>query len=119
MRPRSPRSPRRGREEESTPTFTVYFARLRVLRDFAVGFFHGIQSVRRMSRGMKWEEGSILLSDDPPRVDFDAIEAALRTTYWADDRPREVIEAAFRNSLPFGLYDRTAGGRQVGFARAI
>jgi GNAT superfamily N-acetyltransferase len=68
---------------------------------------------------MDYERDGLILSDDPARLDFDAIESALRGTYWANDRPRDVIEAAFRNSLPFGLYDRSAGGRQVGFARVI
>ena len=69
---------------------------------------------------MQWENQTLVLSDDPSRLDFDYVEASLRTTYWANDRPRPVMEAAFRNSLPFGLYD-TAGGawRQVGFARVV
>jgi GNAT superfamily N-acetyltransferase len=73
----------------------------------------------RSSAITEWRRDGIVLSDDPARLDFDAIEGALRTTYWADDRPRAVIEAAFRNSLPFALYDQSAGGRQVGFARVI
>ena len=69
---------------------------------------------------METVNGTIVLSDDPAGFDFGYVERALRTTYWAADRPREVMEAAFRNSVPFGLYD-TAGGawRQIGFARVV
>src|SRR5215203_1533831 len=69
---------------------------------------------------MEWERQTFVLSDDPSLLDFDYVEASLRTTYWAHDRPRAIVEAAFRNSLPFGLYD--TGGpewRQVGFARVV
>ena len=68
---------------------------------------------------MKWENGPIVLSDDSSRLDFDFIESGLRASYWAAERPRDVTEASFRNSLGFGLYDRSAGSRQVGFARAV
>jgi len=68
---------------------------------------------------MEHPEADLVVSDDPSRLDFDFIESSLRQSYWATDRPRDVIEAAFRNSLPFGLYDQSAGGRQVGFARVI
>jgi GNAT superfamily N-acetyltransferase len=71
---------------------------------------------------MEWTREPFTLSDDATRLDFDYVEASLRTTYWAADRPRAVMEAAFRNALGFGLYD-TAGGdgawRQVGFARVV
>jgi GNAT superfamily N-acetyltransferase len=69
---------------------------------------------------MEWTREHVTLSDDPARLDFDYIEASLRTTYWAADRPRTVMEAAFRNALGFGLYDTSApASRQVGFARVV
>ena len=69
---------------------------------------------------MDWTREHFTLSDDPTRFDFDYIESGLRTTYWAGDRPRAVIEAAFRNSLGFGLYHSGPGApRQVGFARVV
>ena len=42
----------------------------------------------------------------------------LRTTYWAEDRPVEVIEKALRNSACFGI---TVPGRDAlaGFARVV
>lgn len=67
---------------------------------------------------MEWVLDQLVLSDDPARIDFDYVEASLRTTYWGADRPRGIMEAAFRNALGFGLYDASAG-RQVGFARVV
>jgi GNAT superfamily N-acetyltransferase len=69
---------------------------------------------------MEWTREPFTLSDDPARLDFDYIESSLRTTYWAAERPRAVMEAAFRNSLGFGVYDtETPAFRQVGFARVV
>jgi GNAT superfamily N-acetyltransferase len=57
------------------------------------------------------------VSDDPSRLDVDAIHDYLaRQSYWAQEIPREVVARAVGNSLCFGLYD---GGRQIGLARMI
>ena len=56
------------------------------------------------------------ISTDPERLDLEAIVRLLRTTYWAAQRPREVIEKSVRHSLCFGLYWR---GTQVGFGRVV
>ncbi len=56
------------------------------------------------------------MSTDPARLDVDAIYTFLARTYWAKNRPREILETALRNSLCFGIY---RGSEQVGFARAI
>jgi len=65
---------------------------------------------------MDWHRSDYLLSDDKARLDLDSIVAMLRTSYWAKDRPRQVMERAIRHSVCFGLYHR---GRQVGFARGV
>ncbi len=63
------------------------------------------------------EHGEYLISDDPSRLDIDAIHAFLsRESYWAADISNERLETAIANSLPFGLY---FDGKQIGFARAI
>jgi GNAT superfamily N-acetyltransferase len=66
------------------------------------------------------------VSNDLTLADFDTIEAVLRTSYWAADRPREVIEATFRSpaSIPFFVLDMSgvAAGNPpatVGFARVV
>ena len=57
------------------------------------------------------------VSDDPSRLDVDAIHDYLaHQSYWAEEIPREVVARAVENSLCFGLYD---GVRQIGLARMI
>ena len=58
----------------------------------------------------------IEISDDPARIDADAVFRFLTTSYWAAGRPREVVERSIRHSLCFGAYD---GSTQVGFGRVI
>lgn len=65
---------------------------------------------------MEWTHGEYTLTDDPARLDLDAVCALLRTTYWASDRPRAFVEEAIRHSLCVGLWH---AGRQTGFARAV
>jgi len=65
---------------------------------------------------MNWERGDYVLTDDKTCIDLDAVCALLHATYWAGQRPRELIEKSIQNSLCFGLFHR---GRQVGFARAV
>ena len=66
---------------------------------------------------MEAERDGYVISDDPARVDVDLTWGFLRTAYWSENVPREVVERAIANSLPLGLYD--AAGAQVGFARAV
>jgi GNAT superfamily N-acetyltransferase len=65
---------------------------------------------------MEYKRDPFIISDDPSKLDFDAICDFLSRAYWAEKRPREVIEKSIRFSLNFGVYD---GNRQVGFARVI
>jgi GNAT superfamily N-acetyltransferase len=59
-----------------------------------------------------------LVSTDAEKVDLDFVCAALGGSYWAQNRPRAVIEASLRSSLCFGVYE-AASQRQVGFARVV
>jgi GNAT superfamily N-acetyltransferase len=58
-----------------------------------------------------------LASDDPSRLDLDAIHAELARSYWAEGIPREIVARALANSLCLGVYDDH--DRQVAFARAV
>ena len=58
-----------------------------------------------------------LISDDPARVDLDVTWGFLRTAYWSENVPRDVVKRAIAHSLPLGLYD--PNGAQVGFARVV
>src|SRR5262249_47929215 len=64
----------------------------------------------------EWRRDSYVISTDPSRLDHAVIHGYLRESYWASGIPREIMDAAIRNSLPFGLYESDA---QIGFARAI
>jgi GNAT superfamily N-acetyltransferase len=64
----------------------------------------------------EWTRGEFTISTEPSRIDMDRAAEFLRRSYWAETRPRPVIESAFRQSQPFGLF---RGGEMVGMARAV
>lgn len=57
-----------------------------------------------------------IITSDPAAVDLDAVHAWLRTSYWAEDIPRDLLARAVANSIPFSV---KRGAEQVGFARVI
>lgn len=65
---------------------------------------------------MEWRRGEYLLTDDPNRLDLGRVMELLRSSYWAADRPREMMEKAICHSVCFSLLH---DGEQVGFARAV
>jgi len=68
---------------------------------------------------MEFQRDGFLISNDPSRLDLDVIYHYLSTeSYWSAGIPREVVEKAVQNSLPFGVYD-TRINKQIGFARLI
>ena len=56
------------------------------------------------------------VSDDPAKLDVDAIYDFLTHCYWSEGIPREIVERAIGHSLCFGLFEVT---HQIGFARVI
>ncbi len=56
------------------------------------------------------------ISDDLTRLQLDVIHDYLKTAYWCEGIPRDVVERSLKNSLCFGVY---RGSDQVGFARVI
>lgn len=58
----------------------------------------------------------ITISTDPYRLDLKLIHEFLKTAYWCEELPRDVLERAILNSLCFGMYEN---GHLVGFARVI
>jgi GNAT superfamily N-acetyltransferase len=58
-----------------------------------------------------------LISDDPARIDVDAVHAFLARSYWAQGIPREIVARSLANSLCIGIYAPT--GDQVGLIRVI
>jgi GNAT superfamily N-acetyltransferase len=67
---------------------------------------------------VSWRTSSgYLASTDPDRLDLGFIHAFLTTAYWSRGVPRNTVERAIANSLPFGLF--APSGEQAGFARAV
>jgi GNAT superfamily N-acetyltransferase len=63
------------------------------------------------------QRGDFLLSFDKERLQLDLIEDFLsRRSYWAQNRPRAVIELSVQNSVCLGIYQQ---GLQVAFARLV
>lgn len=62
------------------------------------------------------ERDGYCISDDPARLDGDAIYAYISQSYWASTRQRNTQDIANRNSFCLGLYK---GNAQVGFARVV
>jgi len=58
-----------------------------------------------------------LITDDPARLDVDAVHQFLTRCYWAKGIPREVVARSLANSLSLGVYAAT--GHQVGLLRVI
>ncbi len=58
-----------------------------------------------------------LISDDPLRVDVEAVHGYLTRSYWAAGIPREVVARSLENSLCLGIY--TEAGEQVGLIRVV
>jgi GNAT superfamily N-acetyltransferase len=66
---------------------------------------------------MHWRRGGDEISDDPSRLDREAVHRFLATqAYWSVGIPRATLDRAIDHSLCFGLY---RDGRQAGFARVV
>jgi GNAT superfamily N-acetyltransferase len=59
---------------------------------------------------------NITISTDPYRLDVKLVHEFLKTAYWCENIPIEVVKRAIAHSLCFGLYEF---GHQVGFARVV
>ncbi|HEY1791469.1 MAG TPA: GNAT family N-acetyltransferase [Opitutaceae bacterium] len=64
------------------------------------------------------DQASWFISPDPALIDVDAVHRLLQGSYWAENRPREIIRESIANSVCFGAYLK-ADRRQVGFARIV
>ncbi len=70
-----------------------------------------------MTAPIEHRRDGFTISTDKARLDVDAMHAFLANeAYWAQGRPRAVVERTIEHSLCFGVYD---GDRQVGFARVV
>ncbi len=63
------------------------------------------------------ERGDYLLSTDKDRLQIEVIEDFLsKRSYWAEGRPRDLIDLTIQESVCFGIYH---SGLQVAFARLV
>jgi GNAT superfamily N-acetyltransferase len=61
--------------------------------------------------------GEYTVSTERARLDVDFVHEFLsRSSYWAQGRPHDIVQASIEHSLCFGLYH---GTQQVGFARVV
>lgn len=66
---------------------------------------------------MQWQRENWMVSTDKSRLDMEFIHDYLcNQSYWAQGRPRDVVEKSVEHSLCFGVFD---GKQQVGFARVV
>jgi GNAT superfamily N-acetyltransferase len=63
-----------------------------------------------------WRQGPYTISTDKALLKLETIQALLARSYWAADRPLELIRRSIDHSLAFGMYD---GEQQIGFARLV
>ena len=68
---------------------------------------------------MNVRRGQFLISTDKRRLELNSIAEYLAGSYWAQGRPKEVVEKSLQHSECFGLYDEEGGDKQIGFARVI
>ncbi len=69
-----------------------------------------------MTQMLEIHRDQFTISNDPARLDIEAICDFFTRAYWAKGRPRERTERALANSLVFGVYE---GIKQIGIARVI
>jgi len=60
--------------------------------------------------------GEYVISDDKSLLQMERIFELLSKTYFAQNRPKDIIQKSVENSLCFGLYYHN---KQVGFARCF
>lgn len=65
---------------------------------------------------MKEEKNGYIISDDKDLIDWNFVITSLQSTYWAEDRPEEMIKKSFENSIVLSLIGEE---KQVGFARIV
>ncbi|WP_237391659.1 GNAT family N-acetyltransferase [Paenibacillus dendrobii] len=58
----------------------------------------------------------IWISERKDLLQLDRIASLLHGSYWAKNRPADMIRSSIENSICFGLYDKEV---QIGFARVV
>ncbi len=66
---------------------------------------------------MSEKKQGFYVSKDRNKLSFERIVEFMRQSYWAKDRPKEMIRNAMENSVCYGVYDEN--DYMVGYARII
>jgi N-acetylglutamate synthase-like GNAT family acetyltransferase len=72
--------------------------------------------IKQGGSNMEWHKDNYLIGYGFERMDTDAVYELLSKSYWASERPKDVIVQSMHNSVCFGLFE---SGKQIGFARVI
>jgi GNAT superfamily N-acetyltransferase len=65
---------------------------------------------------MQWTRDEFVITDDTADIDMDFITETLKSTYWAENRPRKIIEESITNSVFLSLFDDK---KQIGYSRIV
>ena len=65
---------------------------------------------------MKWVKGKYTITDDSSLAEIDFVHQSLNTTYWAENRSKEIVERSLENSVLLSLFHKD---EQVGFTRIV
>ena len=57
-----------------------------------------------------------IISDDKEKLQIDKVCQLLNSSYWAEKRPKDIVEKSIENSICFGIYHKN---NQIGFARCV
>ncbi len=65
---------------------------------------------------MEWYKDEYVISDDRTKVDIAKVIELLSDTYWASNRPPELISKSIENSICFSIFQNKA---QIGFGLVV
>lgn len=64
------------------------------------------------------KEADFYICDDKQKMKPESVMKLIKQTYWASDRPLEVIASSIENSICFGAFD-SKSDELLGFARVV
>lgn len=76
-----------------------------------------MEKIEKESPGQENLEGGYTVSSDRKKLNLKRVVELMRQSYWAKDRPEEIIRKGMEQSKAYGLYDQE--GYMAGYARVI
>lgn len=66
---------------------------------------------------VEFQKNNFTISTDPSLIQIQTVHEYLsKESYWAKDRPLEIVAKSIKNSLCFGVY---TSNKQIGFSRIV